>query len=291
MGYAEEDAERLSELKAGGSRTIEAICVGYLWSERMVIVNLSGAEIAMPWVGEPPWRGDRVRVTWAGQRPYCQAVWGSALGTVTAIGSNLATVTGDDGQTYRYPYEFGAAPSAGQRVALSHAHQMVLGRISTDPSAAEVEAPPPPPAATKRSGTFAPIDSGNFMNGAYREQTVEISTSRSGAYWYGTQIHDTIPDGATITRAELVLTEHWDRVPGTPSSLAVHTQPTRGGEPVLYGDYPVLDGGVVNLLATAGYADQLKTGAAYGLGFRRNTGWRRFGPYSESGAIYMEWSL
>jgi hypothetical protein len=34
----------------------------------------------------------------------------------------------------------------------------------------------------------------------------------------------------------------------------------------------------------------LKTGAAYGIGFRKNTGWRRFSSFDSSGAIYIEWA-
>lgn len=289
MGYAEDDAARFAEVSAGMSRTLEALCVGYDWANRLVLINISGTDIPMRWVGTPPWKGDRVRVTWAGQQPYCEAVWGSSLGTVQAVASNLATVTGDDGQTYRYPYPFGAAPTAGQRVALSHAHQMVLGRISTDPSAVVVDPPAPPPTGNTGRATFLPIDSGNFMNGAYRDQFVEVSTTRSAAYWYGTQIADTIPDSAIITAASVALVEHWDRVPGTATQMALHTQPTRAGEPALEGSVPVSDSGSFSLLGE--YANRLKTGAAFGLGFRKNTGNRRFGPYSESGAITMEWSL
>lgn len=289
--YGADTAARQAAFSAGLVDSIEALCVGYDWPNSMVVVNISGAELAMPWTGEPPWVGDRVRVTTVGGRRHCQAVWGSGLGTVTVVGGNHATVTGDDGRTYRYPYRFGETLSAGNRVALSHATRFVLGRLSTnpDPEPEPGPIPPPPPSGSTRQALFNPIDSGNFMNGAYRDQMVEISTTRSAAYWYGAQIRDTIPDTATVTKAELRLVEKWDRVPATATVLRLHGDQGRGGEPGLLGpSIGITGGGAIDIRP---FADALKTGGAFGVAFTRNTGWRQFGSLFESGGIYMEWRL
>lgn len=288
MGFGEDNARAISSLEAGLSDTQEAICVGVDWPNRVAQINVGGVVQSMPWVGESPWNGDRVRVVTAGLKPFCVAVWGAALGTVATVGSNLATVTGDDGQTYTYPYLSGAAPTAGWRVVLDHAHRFVGSRISTEPAGSVVVLPPAPPVGASGSATFYPTDSGNFRSGSYDGPYVEISSTRSAAYWYGAQIANTIPDSAVITVATISLVELWDNVPGTSTQMGYHTQQARGAEPTITGTVNVNNTGTYDISA---YADGLKIGASYGLGFRKNTGWRRYDTAANSGAIYMAWTV
>jgi len=264
----EDTARDLAGLRAGLSETTEGLCVAVSWSDRLVTVNLGGAEQVMPWAGSPPWVGERVRVVYVGQKPLCIAVLGSPMGTVQSVSGSKATVLGDDGVTYVYPYAFGDTLASGNIVRLDHAGHFVAARYATTQTAPIFDVPDAPPSAAK-SATFRPIDSGNYRNGVFSSQFVEISTTRTGVLWYGSQIANTIPDSAVITRAEIQLVELWDEVPGTGTSN-------------------VSGSGAVSLLGT--YADNLKTGAAFGIGFRKNFGWRRFDTYANSGAIYMEWS-
>jgi len=284
----EQAAQVDADVRAGLIDSLQGICVDYDWPGRLVKVNIGGAVQVMPWVGPAPWRGDTVRVIYAGQKPFCKAVYGSALGTVQSITANVATVLGDDGRTYRYPFRSGDTLSNGFRVAMDHALHMVVHRISAEPPASAYDTPAGPAGPTVGAAVFRPIDSGNFSNGSFTTQFAEVSSSRTAAYWYGTQIRDTIPAGSTVTVARLSLSELWDQLPGVASRLGTHTQPSRGGEPAISGAINVTGGGDIDILA---YAAALKSGTAFGVGFAKNFGWRRFDTFALSGSIYMEWSL
>lgn len=280
-------AEAEATLAQGASDSSEGTCTAVSWGDRLATVNRQGATQQMPWVGTAPWVGDRVRVVAAGKQPFCIAVYGSPEGTFVSAAGNLATVTGDDGVTYVYPYPFGASYSAGNRLLLDHAHRAVVMRYSADPPVIDPVNPSGPPSGSLSAAWFYPIDSGNYSNGVFSSQYAEVSVSRTAAYWYGTQIAHTIPDTAVISRAEIHLVELWDQVPGTSTQMGYHTQPTRGSEPTITSTINVSGSGAY---ALGGFADLLKIGAAYGVGFRKNTGWRRFDTYALSGAIYMEWT-
>lgn len=286
--------QRLWELAQQGASTTEGVTVSVVdWPQRLVEVDVGGLRIVMTWAGPPPLDGQRVRVMSAGKIRFCVSVFGASIGTVQVISGAQANVLGDDGVVYVYPF-LGSAPPNGAVVRLDHAARVVLpGVFSTSPVGADPEAPvpaPPPPTAGG-SAAFDPIWSGNWSNGTDRGNLVEISTSRVGLYGYGTQIANTIPDGATITRAELHLTENWDNVPGVASSMGTHGYNGRPGSGVsngsLTGDYAV-PGLVQDLRGEV--ADRLKTGAALGIGFRAgSTGWRQYGAAPGSGRIWMEW--
>lgn len=285
MSAADDAAQAAAKLRAGLSDTSEGLCVSVDWTNRLVTVNVGGGSQKMPWLGAPPFIGDRVRVIYAGRKPICELIQGSPVGTVVGVASNLATCTGDDGKTYTYAIENGATLSAGQRVRLDHAGRLVILRYAVDPPGLVPAGSNASPGGAG-SATFLPIDSGCFRSGVFDSQYVEASSSRVAAYWYGTQMADTIPDAAVITRAEIHLVELWDQIPGAPTPMGTHTQPTRGAVPTVTGTINVFGSGTV---ALGGFADLLKTGAAYGIGFLGTTGWRRFDKYSGSGGIYMEW--
>lgn len=277
----------LAAVAAGLSDTTSGTVVSVDWTNRLVVVMVAGAPQAMPWQGAPPWPADQVRVVYSGQRPVCELVEGSPQGTVVSVASNLAIVTGDDGVAYTYPYSSELTLSAGNRVALDHAHRIVSAKYSTEPAGSEA-AGPTAPGAGRKSATFRPIDSGNYSNGSFASQYAEISVSRTAAYWYGHQIEDSIPDGATVTKATIALRELWDQVPGAPTEMGTHSQASRGGEPTISGAIDVSGSGTFDIGA---FATALKTGSALGIGFRKATGWRRFDTYARSGSIYMEWML
>lgn len=283
-----EDARRDAALKAGLSNTAAGVCLSIDWANKLLQVDLGGLPQSMPWAGEPPWVGDAVRVVYAGRKPVAFATYGAPIGTVQSVTSTVATVLGDDGVTYAYPFRNGDTLAASNRVLLDHAHRIVTARYTANPDGSVANRPPAPPSSSKHKATFRPTQSGNFRNGAFDSEFVEISTTRSGFYWYGKQIADTIPNTATVTKAILKLEELWDNVPGTASHLGTHAQLQRtSSPPALSGSINVSNGGSIDI---SSFATALKNGTAYGVGFAQNSGWRRFDTRARSGSIYMEWT-
>lgn len=294
MSFGLDSAKAEAELRRGLSDTVEGTCVRMDWANNLVVVNIGGGEIVMPLAGNAPWPNDKVRVIYVGQKPLCLGVRPRAnLGTVAVTPSaGKVEVTGDDGQTYRYPYAANTTFSSGQRVLMDHGGRIVVCQISSEPDKEIVAAPPPAagsgPVVTER--TFYATDSANFRGGAFQSNAVEISDSRSAFYYYGTQIADSIPDGATILDAYVTLTQEWDNVPGTASRMGTHGDAGRGGQPGLSGAVSV-PGGSRTVSLMGAFADQLKTGAAKGLGFYSGNGWRRYGSAASSGQVYVRWQI
>lgn len=284
MGIGEATARDRSRLQAGLSATAEGTVEDYDWPNRLVLVNVGGAATWMRWAGTAPWRGDLVRVISAGQIPTCMSVYGSAMGTYVSVDSNIATVTGDDGQTYTYPVQAGATFTGGDRVALLHSHQLVVGEYATEPLDSEYFVPGAPPGGGGGLYEFRPTASGSYRDGVYRGPLVEVNEFRTGMYWYGTQIADSIPDSAVITKATITLAQTYDEI-GVASLLGTHTQASPAGEPSITGVVAINSGGVFDITAIA---DALKTGAGYGVGFQIDTGYRAFESFATSGTIHIE---
>lgn len=290
------DAERtqrdLWEARQGAASSIEGDVTAVDFASGVATVNVGGVSRVVPWAGPAPFVGARVRVVKAGQQSVCfVSGQGASYGEVLSTGTGVVTVTGDDGSTYTYPHEFGAAFSAGQRVVMDHARQVVLFRLSNDPSALDSGVLPSAPSGARVTKSFRPTYSGNWYSSAGRWDSLypEISITRSGYYFYGTQIEDSIPDSATIITARIELRELWDNVSGVPSQMGTHGYANRpgAGPLALTGSVNVSGSGSHALTATM--ANALKTGAAYGVGFAQNTGWRRFDTYLRSGTITITW--
>lgn len=291
MNSAERQQRKLYELAQKTAGTAEGYVVSQDWDNRLVTVNVGGSEQTLKWEGDAPWPGGTVRVHSLGLNPYCTAVWGAPLGTVQSVGSGYATVLGDDSLSYTYVDTVGV--SAGNRVRLDHAGRCVVAVLSVEPADSEVEsvAPVAAPSATRFARWFDPQWSGNFRPG-FAGPAVEISTSRMGMYGFGSQIADTIPDSASLAVMQLHLVQNWDYVPGVASSMGTHSfngMPGSASNANLSGTTAVPGGNqVVNLLGSVG--DALKTGAAFGVGFRSgSSGWRQYAAAPGSGRIYAEW--
>lgn len=289
------DQKKLWELSQQGAATTEGVARSIVsWSDRLVEIDVGGLLMVMPWAGSPPWPDSRVRVITAGKLVFCAPILGASIGTVQSVASGTVTVLGEDGRVYSYPH-LGTAPAVSALVRIDHIGRVILsGAYSVTPPGSSLDTPDPivPPAPTGGSAWFNPIWSGNWSGGSFAGDAVEVSSTRVGLYGYGTQIANTIPDGATINRAELHLTENWDRVPGTASSMGTHGFDGRPGAGVDNGDLAGTTSvpGLVQDIKGA-VADALKTGAALGVGFRSgSTGWRQYGTAPGSGRIYMEWS-
>lgn len=281
---------QLFELGRRSSSATEGIVVAQDWDNGFVTVDFGGTTQTLKWDGTAPWIGDTVVITVNGQNPRCRAVYGPAIGTVVSAGSSFATVLGDDSKTYIYVDQFGV--SASQRVRLDHAGRRIAGVYPAEPADSEYVRPSPPPAPTgPKRAWFNPAWSGNWRPG-YAGSECEISSTRLGAYGYGTQIADTIPNSASIRVAQLHLVQNWDNVPGTASSMGLHGFGSAPGSFVnanLSGSFGVAGGSqALNILGTV--ADALKNGTAFGVGFRSGSfGWRQFAAAPGSGRIYMEW--
>lgn len=292
MTDAQRQARVVSELKTSRASTTEGQVTGIDWGARLVTVNIGGFTQVMPWKGAPPWEGDRVRIDTQGGLPVCALIEGAPYGTVLSIAGDYLNVLGDDGVRYRYAFLASETYAGGELVALDHARRVVLGLLSTDPV---FDAPAPVPGGPPggvRSAWFNPAWSGNWSSGAFSSDFVTISSTRVGAYGFGAQIRDTIPDSAAIIRAELHLTQNWDNVPGVASSMGVHGFDGRPGSMTnaqLTGTTSV-PGGSRAVDIRGGVIGALVTGGALGVGFRSgSSGWREYDRAPASGRVYVEW--
>lgn len=284
-----QNARKQAELERGLSNVDQGICVDVDLENTLCTVNIGGAEQVMMWAFYPPWEGDTVVVGYLGKKPIAFAQWGSPMGTVGSSDSELIVATGDDGREYIYPYTVGYSPAPGDRVVLLHSHRHIPGEYTDEPAGSEYRVPDAPPGQSGQA-TFYPIDSAGWRFGTqYQGSGVDASASKGGAYFYGYQIANTIPDSATIDSMVLHLTTNFDYFPGENTPVLYHGEPGPHGaaQPAFGGAGIACTGpGAVSLMD---YANLLKTGAALGVGFDPATAQRQFGNYTISGAITATW--
>lgn len=286
------DQQRLYELGQGRADSTEGICTAVDWAAGEAVVNTNGQERRARFAGEPPWPGDRVRVVQAGVgNLVCVTIYGAPMGTVITTASGLATVQGDDDATYQYPYR-GTAPANGARVRIDHAGRCIPpGAYSVEPPGSTFTTPDAPP-AVGGAATFTASWSGSWRYDVYDSAGIESSFSRVAGFGFSSTVADTIPDTATVKRAELQLTLDWNRS-GSSTDIRFGSHG--------FGDAPgVLSAGslsgslfvpqgvlAVNVLA---FADALKTGAVKGFGIYPNEAyWIRYSPAPNGARLYMEW--
>lgn len=289
------DEKRLYELGQQKADSTEGVCVGVAWASRTARVNANGLEGNYPWMGAPPWPGDRVRLVKAGVgNVFCELIQGAPMGTVITTSAGIVTVQGDDSIRYQYPH-LGSAPSNGARVRLDHAGRCVLsGAYAKEPPGSTFvdTLPPPPPPARGGSATFSPIWSGSWRYGSLAGPAVESSYTRVAGVGFGGQIAASIPAGATVTKAELLLVREWNKS-GSPAPIrfGVHGY---DGQPwtLAEGDLS----GVVAVPQSAGrwdigaFAAALKSGTAKGLGiYPDESYWIRYAAAPTGVRLYMEW--
>lgn len=288
------DEKRLYELGQQKADSTEGVCVDVLWASRAALVNANGVEGKYPWMGAPPWPGDRVRLVKAGVgNVFCELIQGAPMGTVITTGSGVVTVLGDDAAEYRYPH-LGSAPANGARVGLDHARRCVLaGAYSTEPAGSDVVPVPPPPPVSGGSATFSPVWSGSWRLGSLQGPAVESSYTRVAGVGFGGQIAASIPSSAKVTKAELLLVEEWNNSGSSaPIRFGVHGH---DGQPVVLAAADL--SGVVAVPQGAGrwdigaFAAALKSGSAKGLGiYPDESYWIRYAAAPTGVRVYMEWS-
>lgn len=286
------DEKRLYELAQQKADSTEGVCVDVVWASRVAIVNANGVEGQYPWVGAPPWPGDRVRLVKAGVgNVYIELIHGAPMGTVITTTSGVVTVLGDDSVQYQYPH-LGSAPANGDRVGLDHAHRCVLaGVYSVEPPGSDFVVPVAPP-VSGGSATFAPIWSGSWRYGALAGPAVESSQTRVAGVGFGGQIAATIPASATVTKAELLLTQEWNQsYSSAPVRFGVHGhdgQPATLAEGDLSGSVGVAQD--ATRWDIGAFAAALKSGSAKGLAiYPDGSYWIRYAAAPTGVRVYMEW--
>ena len=287
------DEKRLYELGQQKADSTEGVCVDVVWASRTALVNTNGVEGQYPWVGAPPWPGDRVRLVKAGVgNVFCHLIQGAPMGTVITTTAGVVTVLGDDAQQYHYPH-LGSAPANGARVRLDHAGRCVLaGEYATEPEGSDVIPVPPPPPASGGSATFSPIWSGSWRYGALAGPAVESSQTRVAGVGFGGQIAATIPASATVTKAELLLTQEWNQsYSSAPVRFGVHghdAQPATLAAGDLSGSVGVAQD--ATRWDIGAFAAALKSGSAKGLGiYPDGSYWIRYAAAPTGVRVYMEW--
>lgn len=234
MGTAEEAAARLAGLDRVGARVQQGTCKTMDWSKGRAIINISGGEVAVPVVGAAPVPGRQVWVLHVGDAAVClgmlpRASMGLVQGAATA---GRVPVLADDGTVYSVPY-LGAAPGSGLRVALDWSTGgHVQGVLSAEPEGSEYVPPSTaPPAGETRTITVNPVDSGSYSNsaGSWFGTAVASDSNSRGAYFYGTQVRDSIPAGAVVTRAEFFAAFEQARFAGV--QIGASTLASKSGAP------------------------------------------------------------
>ena len=143
------------------------------------------------------------------------------IGIVSAAPSaNLVPISTTAGP-FTLPYAAGLSLSAGQQVKLGAWNEggFVFAVMSTTPAAGNPGAGPGT-GATDHVQTFTAIDAGSYNGSSWWTGQVYASDSNIGAWFYGTKIADTIPDGAGIASVEIYLSAN--QISGSAPNIGYH---------------------------------------------------------------------
>lgn len=195
--------------------TFFAVISGVPW------VDMGDSRFACDWgSGFVPVTGETVQVLTVNDRHLMfpsRAMPGT--GTVMTSSSTLVTVQTIAG-TFTMPF-LGTAPTSGQTVGIQWsdvAH--VTGVLSVQPKAPDPA--PDPGAGVIRSATFQAVDTGSHNVGSsnYWQAQPWASDSTFGGWFYGTQIADSIPAGATFVSLEFFVA--WQSRFGAAPNFGLH---------------------------------------------------------------------
>lgn len=293
VGLGEQQANDRSAIVP--SSLTQGICVSIDWSNQLALVNVSGGGgsvgIPMPMVGSAPYPGDAVWVAYIAGQPICLGVVPKpATGTTSGAASGgRITVTGDDGRTYASVPYIGSAPSSGQRVVLNWASNgTIVGVSSADQTGTKPEVPEAP-GGGPGARVFFPTGSATWRSGAWSDNGFSVSDTRSGFYFYGTQIRDSIPSGSTVTGIGIDVTAI--SAPSSSVTLTLHAAGSQPGSPPAALDtFPVSQDSGYKQLPTA-WGAALKAGTAFGIGSVQASasGWMQWAG-APAGAISISWA-
>ncbi|WP_431785384.1 hypothetical protein [Microbacterium maritypicum] len=255
-------------------------------------VDMGTSRFACDWgTGYVPMVGETVQVLTVKDRHMLfpsKALPGT--GTVMTTSATLVTVQTIAG-TFTMPF-LGTAPTSGALVGISWSETpFVIGVLSVQP--ATPEPVPNPGGGSLRSATFQAIDTGSTDRTQARWWTGQPRAGNStfGAWFYGTQIRDTIPAGATLVSLQFFAS--WQQRRGADPRFALHDQAFKAGLPT-FGAYTAWapgDGWQTPPMADAWFAALKAGGSSLGVGLNQG-GDNIFSSRAQnawSGALSITW--
>lgn len=217
--------------------------------------------------------------------------------TVTGTSCEVRTDFGD----FRMPIApSSATPSSGDTVGISWSSQPWCALLVDVPDPEEPPEPPSAGASEVKTAEFRAIDAGSTDRGSPRWWQAQpwASNTTFGAWFYGSQIKDTIPAGATLVYENgqpqifLFIRKMQQNAGGTPR-FALHNQFTKGPVPAYQ---PFVEWNPPNGWQTPpdpeGWFSALKAGGgAAGVGLNQG-GWSQYASLAQdgmSGALLVKW--
>lgn len=157
------------------------------------------------------------------------------LGVVSVVAAPLVTVVTDFG-TFTMPYT-GDLPGSGDPVAITWSEGPKCAKLSVNPDPGEQPAPPGG-VGQVFSGEFRAIDAGSTDRppkaARWWSARPMASASTYGAWFYGSQLKDSIPASAQFVSLEIYVTWAIRRYPGPPRWV-LHNLATKSGMPTVSG--------------------------------------------------------
>ena len=217
----------------------------------------------------------------------------AVLGTVTATGSPLLTVTTSVG-AQSLPYLESYTPrNVSDVVAIFGGY--VLGKVSA--ALAPTYTPEAAPAGSYTTD-FRANDSGTYYVPGAAYSTADVwctSTGNNrGAWFYGATIANTIPDSATVTRVQVYVNEFYNEFPTSLALIGLHELETKSGAPTISDSVTISAGTGWKDLPTS-FGDALKTGTKKGVGTGSSgsSGYHKFrsrAADADSGLLRIDWT-
>ena len=255
------------------------------------VVDMGDSRFIADFVGYVPVAGETVQIVSVGERHLLfPAGPKPGIGTVLTVTAGVVTAQTIAG-VVAMPY-MGTAPSSGDLIGIAWSEgPRCLGKLSSTPAP---PAPiPDPGGGAVRSATFLATDAGSTDRGAARWWQAQpwASNTTFGAWFYGTQIRDTIPAGASLVSLEFFAS--WASRSGGAPRFALHNQAVKSAVPAFgaYTEWAPGDGWQTPPMAAAWFAALKAGGASLGVGLNQG-GWNQFSSLAQNsmtGAIRISW--
>lgn len=281
-------AAGMSDLRVG-------TCLSIDWVAGTAKVNVPGSTVDLPMITVPVVNA-RCYVGFFATRPVVlgPVALPQLVTAKSAPSGGLVAVTGDDDVDYVIAAD-GFSIAAGDRLVVLWGDRggFVVAKESVDPlTGLPIGTGGETPSSGSQTRRFNPVDSGTQSgpgltgSGNFWDSQVWCSDSNLGAYWYGSQIADTIPDSAVIEQVQLSLVQVGGGGGDRPN-IGLHSLPSKSGNLAVYSATPVVGGTGVNLLPPS-FGDALKTGSAAGIATAHGGYWI-YAPFTGSGVLTITW--
>lgn len=192
MSSAKVVQQQLAQMTSARSET----AVFVRMDERLAVVNIGTATIAVPCVGfYPPLPGMPVRVDWVNGSPSLTgpAVPLNPVGVITATGTPRATVTVDS-MAYTLPVMSTYTPVMGDEVVVNWNIPIIAGKVAAVDVPTKPEESPNKP--TPFDVTVRAADSGRYQPGSgWWGNDPWASSSNDGIWTYGNRVRDAVGSG------------------------------------------------------------------------------------------------